>query len=234
VEWYVNDARGLEQGFTIERDPSENEWDVAMSHLGVHMAVTGSVTAIVDECAQAVDFLAVGGAVAIRLNALHVVDATGRELDAWFESNAADEHASAQSLSIVVDDCGAVYPVTIDPLATSPSWIGETNQPVAHFGWSVATAGDVNGDNYSDIIVGAPLWDSNSTDSGVVFVYHGSPSGLAANWAWANMVDVQSGAVRVQRRGSRRRQWRRLLGRRRRSALLRQLRAWIGRRLVVR
>jgi hypothetical protein len=47
------------------------------------------------------------------------------------------------------------------------------------FGYSVASAGDVNGDGYADAIVGAYHYPSGS-DQGRAYVYHGSPSGLAA------------------------------------------------------
>ena len=48
------------------------------------------------------------------------------------------------------------------------------------FSWSVATAGDVNGDGFSDVVVGACLYDNGQTNEGRAFVYLGSASGLAA------------------------------------------------------
>jgi hypothetical protein len=69
-------------------------------------------------------------------------------------------------------------------LVAVPDWMAEGNQPDAWFGWSVATAGDVNGDDYSDLIVGAFLYDNEDVTSGRVFVFHGSPGGLGASPDW--------------------------------------------------
>jgi hypothetical protein len=70
--------------------------------------------------------------------------------------------------------------------------------------FSVASAGDVNGDGYSDVIVGAyRLFDNGQTDEGRAFVYHGSASGLSTtpNWtAESNQASAQSSAFQWHRR----------------------------------
>jgi len=45
-------------------------------------------------------------------------------------------------------------------LFESPTWSQEGGQTNAEFGYSVSTAGDVNGDGFSDIIVAAPTYDN--------------------------------------------------------------------------
>ena len=69
-------------------------------------------------------------------------------------------------------------------LAATPAWTAESNQGSALFGYSVSTAGDVNGDGYSDVIVGSPYFNAPETDEGRAYVYHGSPGGLAAGSVW--------------------------------------------------
>ena len=65
------------------------------------------------------------------------------------------------------------------PLPTVADRILEGIQPSERFGASVATAGDVNGDGYSDIIVGMPAYDNGAnTDAGRVMVFHGSATAM--------------------------------------------------------
>jgi hypothetical protein len=68
--------------------------------------------------------------------------------------------------------------------AATPSWTAESNQGGAEFGVSVCTAGDVNGDGFADVIVGAEDFDNGQTSEGRAYVYLGSPTGLAATPAW--------------------------------------------------
>ena len=73
----------------------------------------------------------------------------------------------------------------------------ESNQAGAEFGFSVATAGDVNGDGYSDVIVGAHSYDNGEAGEGRAFVYHGSAAGLDTTPAWtaeSNQISAYSAA----------------------------------------
>jgi hypothetical protein len=54
-------------------------------------------------------------------------------------------------------------------------------------GGSVASAGDVNGDGYSDIIVGARSWVAAAPESGGAFVVFGKASGFSANVPAGNL-----------------------------------------------
>lgn len=76
-----------------------------------------------------------------------------------------------------------VYMGNSSGLSTTASWTAEANQNSAEFGWSVASAGDVNNDNYDEVIIGAPKYNS-SGQKGKVFVYKGSSSGLLSTTYW--------------------------------------------------
>jgi len=70
-------------------------------------------------------------------------------------------------------------------LATSPVSAIEGNQAYASFGAWVSSAGDVNGDGFADVIVGAPRWRNGQRDEGRAFVYLGSKTGLVPSAAWS-------------------------------------------------
>jgi hypothetical protein len=77
-------------------------------------------------------------------------------------------------------------------LSETPAWTAESDQASTSFGTSVGTAGDVNGDGYDDVIVGADRFDNGQTDEGRAFVYHGSPPGLSRTPAWLGEPDQAS------------------------------------------
>jgi len=69
-------------------------------------------------------------------------------------------------------------------LLASPAWTYENNHAGSSLGESVASAGDVNGDGYSDILVGGFKYSNPDTREGVAYLFLGSASGLALTPAW--------------------------------------------------
>ena len=63
-----------------------------------------------------------------------------------------------------------------NPMDYIPEIVLNGTYPGEQFGWSVSSAGDVNKDGYSDVIVGAPLNDAAGEDAGRTYVFFGGPS----------------------------------------------------------
>lgn len=76
-----------------------------------------------------------------------------------------------------------------DGPATAPNW--SMTQAVVdnpNLGWSVASAGDVNGDGYDDVLVGEPTWYNwtvgGSFNNGLVQLFYGHATGLSPAYDW--------------------------------------------------
>ena len=81
------------------------------------------------------------------------------------------------TILLVVDDRDATYPITVDPVAGSATTV-LSGAFGSLFGWSVRSAGDLNGDGYSDVVVGAPEFTQGQLREGGAFVYYGGPTGI--------------------------------------------------------
>ncbi len=163
-EWFVNDTRGLEHGFTLwERPPGSGE------HFEIRLAVRGGLRPRVEDGRRAVSFLNAGGRTVVNYAGLEVWDADGRSLGAHFQ-------AETNLLCLVVDDRAARYPLTIDPTAQQAYLKASHAGATDFFGRSVAVSGDT-------VVVSAILEDSNATgvngdqtnnsllNSGAVYVF---------------------------------------------------------------
>jgi hypothetical protein len=174
VESYLADGRGLEQVFVVDRRPPGPD--------GAPVVIEGRIEGLL--AAPSADGRSVrlkrpDGLDALRLSDLFVWDAGGSPVEACFR-------ASASTLSIVIHDGDAPYPLTVDPLFTGAAWRARGFQAGEALGSSVATAGDVNGDGYDDVIVGMPLFDAApGADAGRVALCLGSPAGVLLAPVWA-------------------------------------------------
>ncbi len=183
---YTNARDGMRQDFIIKNRPE------SAGILRLNLSADTKLKIMVG--ADALIFKDRNGEDKMKYSSLKCWDATGRELRAYFEKDNYEleslekfrntNFAIPNSFFIIVNDEDAVYPVTIDPLSTSPDWTADGNQTDALFGFSVSTAGDVNGDGYSDVIVGAYRYNVVYADDGRAFVYYGSASGLSVTPNW--------------------------------------------------
>ncbi|MGB7933508.1 MAG: integrin alpha [Gammaproteobacteria bacterium] len=160
----MNSPAGLEQGFTLsKRVEGEGTLVFALSLEGAEASLSGGAARIVTATGRQLTY-----------GQLNAVDAAGVPLPVELSV------PSARRIQLRVHDTNAVYPIVIDPLLAADADAQlESDQRDALFGFSVAGAGDVNGDGYDDVIVGAWRYDAGETDEGAAFIFHGSATGIA-------------------------------------------------------
>ena len=142
----------------------------------MQLALGGMQAAVSEDRDQAI---LSGGTARLRYGTPRAWDAQGRDLQAWVE-------AAPDGLQVVVEDEGAAWPVVVDPLLENVGWQQFGGQANTGFGYSPASAGDVNGDGFGDVIVGALFYDLSTTNSneGRALLFLGSSTGLATTASW--------------------------------------------------
>ncbi len=131
-EWYVAGPMGIEQGFTLAHRPAGTR----DHELTLSVAVGGSLRPRSD--ASEIAFQGSGHEIVARYGALTAVDAAGHRLPAALR-------VSGGHVLIAVDDRGARYPLTIDPLVQQGAKLtGGNESGPGSFGASVALSADGN------------------------------------------------------------------------------------------
>ncbi len=191
TEWYINDQRGFEHGYTLHTRPDtsaasrglggSNSTDDGM--LQFTLAVRGDLLPRVNENGRDVAFIAPSGDVAVNYNGLKVFDADGVHLAASFRAVTAAPRSP--QLLLTIDDTHARYPLTIDPTAQQAYLKASNTGNSDAFGWAVAASGDT-------VVVGALAEDSNS--AGV----NGNEADNSIAEAGAAYVFVRSGTTWTQ------------------------------------
>lgn len=153
---YQNQSDGLRQALNIEqRPPGAGPLTLA---LAIGAATTQSSNGSV--------LLHSAGGI-LRLGQIEALDASAQVLDVALT-------VTDNRVGISVDDEKAVYPISIKSVINGyADVLLEVNQADARLGVSVAGAGDVNGDGFADVIVGANLYDHGEPDEGAAFIYFG-------------------------------------------------------------
>lgn len=183
---YNNDKAGMEQVFQLDKRPEgSRELVIAMGLKGDLEARTGMDNQLL--------LYSSGHPQDVKLvyDQVRVTDRNNRNLPVHLCVT------GKHQLLLKIDDSQAAYPITVDPLNHTPATI-LTGQHLLFaglddlvnptlFGYSLSGAGDVNGDGFGDIIVGAPTFVTilsisggtfNVAATGAAFIFYGSGAGL--------------------------------------------------------
>jgi hypothetical protein len=152
----VNDAKGLEQWFQLDRPPGRPA--SSGQPLVLAMEVSGELKPTLAEDGRSVLFQSADGERRLRYDKLLAWDATQSQLP----SRLAVRQGQVQ---IEIDDTDAVYPLTIDPLFSAEQEI------TANDGTEGDTLGRALAVNESTAVIGAPYADDKGSRSGAVYVF---------------------------------------------------------------
>jgi len=159
-EWFLNDQRGLEQGWTIHSRIENNSRaepstslaaGTSSSGMTLILGLRGSLQPRISADQRSVVFQTIAGSPALTYGGLKAWDANNNSLGVRFTPGP-DE----ATLAIHLDDAEATYPITIDPLVQQAYLKASNTGERDRFGAAVAISGDT-------VVVGSPREDSGAT-----------------------------------------------------------------------
>ncbi len=156
TEWYVNDNRGLEQGFTLDRPAG---FDPALPVV-LSVNLGGNLTPRVTGGATGLMFSPPGGGAAFNYSGLIAFDAESEKLPASLS-------LVDGRLEIAVEVGDSPWPITIDPVISTETKLRGSHDDAAvddEFGYSVAIDG-------ATAVIGSRLDDDAGGSSGSAYVF---------------------------------------------------------------
>ncbi|MCE7068526.1 FG-GAP-like repeat-containing protein [Dyadobacter sp. CY326] len=211
---YYGSAQGINKAASLVLESNQPEANMG-NVVGMAGDVNGDGYSDVAVCARAYDngqanegvvFIYNGSAAGLNVNPVLIEQNQPESMFGFCATGAGDVNGDGYSDLVVgartydkgQTDEGAVfvYHGSALGLNTAAATILESNQANAYLGHTVASAGDVNGDGYSDIILGANMYDKGQTNEGAAFVHYGSGQGVSAAPAIVlekNQVEAQLG-----------------------------------------
>lgn len=88
------------------------------------------------------------------------------------------------------------------PATGAANWSVAAGTTGAYFGFSVSGAGDVNGDGFADVVIGAPYDENDQSNEGRAYVYLGSATGLSTSPSWVVEGDQVDGNLGISVAGA--------------------------------
>lgn len=172
-EWFINRARGLEHGFTIQQPDATNPQTLA-----IDLDVTSPLATHFDPATQSVEFRDADHRTQLLYRDLHVFDQTGRELPSALTLSNPLLGPTTITLACNVD--GATFPLLIDPVVATQNGVQRmASDGAPGDGFGTASAGE--GDHSA---ISAP-----NKGNGVVYIYHRNQGG-ADNWGEVTTLQV--------------------------------------------
>ncbi|MDO8976781.1 M10 family metallopeptidase C-terminal domain-containing protein [Reyranella sp.] len=144
---------------------------------------------------SSLDLSALNGSNGFRLNGVSTSDYSGQSVasagdlngdgfgDLIIGANGADPNGAASGASYVVfgKASGFAANINLSALNGTNGFVLQGASEFDNSGISVASAGDINGDGFADLLVGAAWADVNGTPVGISYVLFGKVSGFAAS-----------------------------------------------------
>jgi phospholipase C len=199
TEWYVNERRGLEQGFTLRSPPARETG----GPLVLRMTVGGDLRPHGDGSGGTISLVDRSGHPVLTYGELHAYDAGGRTVPARMSAN-------GKQLSLLVEDAGAAYPLKVDPFVAQAKLEPPPSEAAGKdlFGRSVA----VNGDTALVGVVSADTVAGADAGAAYVFVRSGTswslqqkltaPDGGASdNFGWSVALSGDTVLIGIQNPG---------------------------------